>query len=949
MAYASVAQAELSPSLPQISSPPLSLGFDFEQHGEPSNETQVQGRTHVSSVLKSLSSNQSYEMVEDDDYEEPMRTPVGLALNMDAPSYSPPNDNVAFQSPDPPMRTASISRHLPLNHPTPDLQALQGALVKNVERLEESAERLSMTSSLEDELHKMRQDQKRVDRQSSAPATLDNVLRPVPQRQYSGGSWSNSIIGVNQTARTGGYSPSGYITSPTGSIRSNPWSNPHALERHSSKGSRRDPSLPEPLLEGRPLEFTSPPRSAVTAYNQGVAVASPEVLEEAEQADRPTTSASNDTFHQAEAAFNDFDGVHYTTSISHDRDNSFSRRISLKQPPLARDSKAYREAQPGEKMIYYPAPVPVMLNLPQRLSKVNFGEKERRRLQGLSGVPDEMRKSAPWLADQDLSKLHAPKQSLNLPPQLRASAFFEQPGVTPNLQLKNGSAIETLDSILDAAAYAPVSAFTDHPIAGQLGKEVYGSNSSPRKSVQLQDDKAKKRKSSLSNILKTKRSMSGSRLSRVKSRDSKDLLDADEHTSGDELDRAAAASIAPDDDEVPEEAIDDDDDDEPPQGFSAAPTTLLAELQMRKEQQKLRNRTAADAFPNGMHSTLLELDAVTQLQQKARKTKHVTLAWEDHDEASKQNFADDDVPLGVLFPEKDRANHFNIHKPVGLLERREMEDNEPLSQRRARLRGEPLHLAKSEAKSQVDESSRAPVIEEVPGMGQSPLAEQEDETLAQRAARIKKEKEKGTGGQFAEELSSELGLNVNKAPEPSKTPDVEETLGQRRKRLQEEALKNGGTVPSGPQLRSMHSLADILQAHPVGVQQRQASNEAKAPGLQRAQTQGPLLSFNAAEIPNNLQGANWTSARQNSVFANGAYGNFYPQNSPYMNATFNASTPAMYGAPMPMYMQHQMGGYGYGYMSGYGNQPYVQDPMSGPPLDPKQRQKIDQWRQSIAQ
>lgn len=944
MAYASVAQAEHSPHIPEISNPSLSpgFGFDFGRHGESSDETQ--GRPRVSSILNSLSSNHSYEMVEDDDYEEPMRTPVGLALNIGAPTtYSPPQD-AAFQSPDPPMRTASISRNLPLNHPTPDLHTLQGALVKNVERLEESAERLSMTSSLEDELHKMRLDQKRIERQSSAPATLDHVLKAIPQRQFSTGSWSNSILGVNQAARTGGYSPSGYITSPTGSIHSNPWSGPHPPSRHSSKGSRRDPSQPEPLLEGRPLEFTSPPRSAVTVYNQGVPVSSAAVEDTAEL-DRPATSASNDTFQQAEAAFNDFDGVHYGTNLSLDRGDPTARRISLRQPPLARDSKAYREAQPGEKMIYYPAPVPVMLNLPQRLSKANFGEKEKRRLQGLSGVPDELRKSAPWLMDQDPSKLHAFKQSLNLPPQLRASAFFEHPSITQNLQLKNGSAIQTLDSILDAAAYAPVSAFTDHPIAGHLGKEVYGSAGSARKSMQLQDDTAKKRKSSLSTMLKTKRSMSGSRLGLTKSRDSKDLLDADDHASGDELDKAAAASIAPDDDEVPEDAVhDEDDEDDQPQGFSAAPTTLLAELQMRKEQQKLRTRTAADAYPNGMHSTLLELDAVTQLQQKARKTKHVTLAWEDHDEASKQNFADDDVPLGVLFPEKDGKTHFNIHKPVGLLERREMEDNEPLSQRRARLRGESLPSARSEVKSQIDESDRAPVIEEIPGMSQN-IAEEEDETLAQRAARMKREKERGTGGQFADELTSELGLNVNKVPVPSKTPDAEETLGQRRKRLQKEALENG-TAANNSRLKSMHSLADVLQAHPVGLQQRQISYESKGPTLQRAQTQGPLLSSHAGGTLNNFQGTNWASARQNSVFLNGNSGNFYQQNSPYMNATYNASTPAMYGAPMPMYMQHQMGGYGY--MQGYGNQPYVQDPMSGPPLDPKQRQKIDQWRQSIA-
>ncbi|KIX05198.1 uncharacterized protein Z518_06070 [Rhinocladiella mackenziei CBS 650.93] len=943
MAYASVAQADHeavyhdsrdlashSPSFPEISSPPLSLGFDqFSGDDDPSTgRPVVPASVDVGSLLKSLSSSQSYEMVEGNDYEEPMPSSQGVSSKMKT-SPSPPDDTITLPSEEPPMRTASISRHLPLNHPTPDLQSLQGAFVKNVERLEESAERLSMTSSLEDELNKTRRGQKRLERQSSAPATLDNVLHPALQRQYSAGSWSNSIIGLNQTARSGGYSPSGYITSPAGSIRSGPFCHQQHLERHSSKGSRRDHPLPEPPLEGRPLDFNSNRAPANILPEQEGLLASPVASNGPIQEDRPPTSASNDTYRQAQSAFNDFDGVHYHSGVFHERTASISRRISLQHPPLAKDAKAYREAQPGEKMIYYPAPVPAMLNLPQRLSKVDIAEREKRRLQALSGIPEDMRKSAGWLADQDNNKLQGQRSTLNLPPQLRASAFFEHPSVTQDLQLKNGSAVQTLDSILDAAAHAPVSAFTDHPIAGQLGKEVYGPHASPRKSTQLPDEKAKKRRSSLSTMFKTRRSstgLSGSRVGRTKSKDSKDMLDGDGDATGDELDRAAAQSIAPDADEISDQ---EEDEGAARPSFSTAPTTLLAELQMRKEQQKQRNRTAADAFPNGMHSTLLELDAVAQLQQKARKTKHVTLAWEDHDDADRQNFDDEDIPLGVLFAEKDRANLPSAHRPIGLIERREMEENEPLSHRRARLRGEPLQPMKSETQSEVNETSRAPVIEDVPGLEPGVLPEREDETLAQRAARMKLGKGKGSGGQFAEEVASELGLNVgNNAPLPSKTPDDEETLAQRRKRLKEEALRNGRQVSGGSAndtgarapTGSLHSLADILQAHPVGHQSRPAHPSSRT--------------------------ANRGYTQQNGGFINGSYGNLAQNNvSPYMNGTLGVSTPALYGAPLPMHMQQQMGAHSYG----YGNQPYTQDPMMGPPLDPKQRAQIDRWRQGVVQ
>jgi hypothetical protein len=860
-----------SPILPTFSSKPLSLDFDGDDPpAEPQNDKVP---APVANWVKSLSSSQSYQMVGDDDYDEPL--PEVSAKDRLAASTD--------QSPEPPMRTASISRHLPLHHPMADLQSLQGGLVKNVERLEETAERLSMTSSLEDELTKMKQDQRRIERQSSGAGRSGESLRSPIQRQFSTGSWSNSIIGVNQAARAGGYSPAGYITSPTGSIRS------QHVERKSSKSSQRSNALPEPLLEGRPLEL-NPERRPSSKKTRDTQVGSPRASIESDRCDRPPTSVTKEQ--EDEDAFGDFDGVHYSGSMTRS-----SRQLSLGQPPLARDSKVYKEAQPGERMIYYPAPVPVMLNLPPRLSNVNITQREKRRLQALSGVPEEMRKSAAWLNDQDARKMPATNANLKLPPQLRASAFFEAPGATQNLQLKNGSAVQTLDSILDAAAYAPVSAFTDHPIAGQLGKEVYGPARAQRKSMQVSEAKDKRRRSSVGNMLKARRSSTGLSilgLARSKSRGSQNL-EVDENTSGDELDKATAAEIAPDEDELTDE---EDEDDQAPPGFSTAPTTLLAELQMRKEQQKLRNRTAADTFPNGMHSTLLELDAVTQLQQKARKTKHVTLAWEDHEEADKQNFDDDDVPLGVLFPDKER-DIASAQRPIGLLEKRELEDNEPLSHRRARLRGEPIQQPRSDMQSQAGEEERAPFIDDVPGLSQEVLAEDEDETMAQRAARMKREKERGVAGQFTDDVASQLGLDVAPdAPAPSKTPEVEETLAQRKQRLKDEAAAKGP---------AMHNLASVLQAHPVGVREQ----------IRQAQ---PRYGANTTYT------TNWGSAQQRGVPGVGGY----PTNMPY-------------GAPIPTYMQQQP--YGYPNM----NQPFVMDPGLGPPLDPKQRAQIDRWRQSVVQ
>ena len=901
MAYNSLSQdGDLSPALPQASTRPLSTDFENLAGDVSVIDPNSSATANVGTLLKSITSaSPSYEILDGDDYED-LRIPRREEHEI--------NNRTSEQ---PPVRTASVSRHLPLHNPVPDLQSLQGAYVRNVERLEESAERLSTTSSLDDEIRKQKDLARRSSAASSRSSLQNGQHRP---RNISTTSMSNSIVAVNTAARSGGYSPyspSAYITSPTGSIQSN-----NQVQRRVSRNSKFSGQWPGGEREGRPLDMVLEPNPPTP-----LRIHEPDpdqLLEAPEDGDRPPSAASGDTFQQATTAFADFDGEYFPNGASAEREESFRRQLDLRRPPRARDSRMFSEAQPGESMIYYPAPVPVMINLPTKLSRTNIKQQQQRRMQALSGVPEEMRKSAVWL-NGEVPPPEQDNRASQLPPQLRASAFFDnQPGVSPNLQLKNGSALHTLDSILDAAAYAPVSAFTDHPIVGKLGSEVYGREKKQRKSTQLDVEVKKKRRSSLSNILKIRKTSSNLEGGRVTSRESK-LLDHEAGLSGDELE-AADRSIAPDADElatpVAENMPRDEDDSESSDsdhqpGFSGAPTTLLAELQLRKEQQKQRNRTAADAFPNGMHSTLLEMDAVLQLQQRSRKQKHVTLAWEDHEAADKENFDDEDVPLGMLISEKDRANHFSTHRPIGLMERRELEDNEPLSHRRARLRGEPIQLPPTVTPplsdgGEAETESKFKIT--LPGMAETELEEEEGESLAQRRARMREEKEKVTAGNFASDVASHLGLDaISKEVPKSKTPDPEETLGQRRQRLKDEAAEAEKKRPKIP----TNTMADLLTRHPVGLREIPANPH----HFVRTNTFGP-----AAMQPRNSFVPSVPAHMANLPYYN---------HSPYMNPAF-VQSPMYTGMPQTV---NPMAG-------------MMPDPM-GPPLNPQQRSVIDRWREGV--
>ncbi|KAJ4295191.1 hypothetical protein N0V90_007201 [Kalmusia sp. IMI 367209] len=868
-----------------------------------------------------------------------------MATSPDAQAHPTPFRSADSTSPD-------------IQHPTPDLQSLQGAYIGNIERLEEHAERMSEKGSdLGEEIRKLQLEQKLSDSRRSSLLSASVAEEPIRtvgtrSRGASASSFTNSIVDVNGAARWGGYSPGGYKTSPAGSLRSS-ISQPTALQRQrsNSKASRLDQimrvdeeeqqetmqrieehpgSPPLQAIDSQYPEQSPPltrPRS-VSSFTRKYDEIAQEIQQElrnsvlldddygqqqqsaqrasyydyADLPDRPPTAASTDTTHKLRTLWQDFDGTHCPDTVPEEEPASSqdhgSRESSFMKP--APDLPPQGAPPPEDGMVYYPAPVPRMLNLPKRLSKLpNANIQARRRTQLLESMQTENRKSAPWLLEkggesQSPAANRKSRNLANLPPQLRASAYFDAPAPAQEFEVKGESAQDTLNNILEASAHAPVSAFTDHPFAGHVGDEVYGQEKKHKrtgsKANELEKIESRKSRSSL-NLLDTRRNSSGDPLNKLKKRNSSadlNLLTVRATESrmslGAELDHhdPDARGPEPGDEDVSKAHSADSDheksgeeseeEEEPEEEFFGPPTTLLAELQMRKAQQKSRNLTAATAFPNGMHSTLLELDAVAEIERKKRRNQKVNLAWEVPEALEPGGDSDDDVPLGVLFPGRDGlvskkpgqgAEKHDWDRPLGLMAQREIENNEPLSQRRTRLFG-----GKRDTRL-LDAGKRNTQLAELNGQGQQHLAvpasttpqpeseEDEGETLAQRMRRMKDQqaldeaivdvRKSTVSNDFAAEMMNQFGVNDEK-PKPAASPandGEEETLGQRRARLQAEALARGDANPHGsrPPLRASMSMADILGAHPIDPNNsaRGVSDEQLLSSL----PQGSLLRANA--------------------------------------------------------------------------------------------------------
>ena len=202
----------------------------------------------------------------------------------------------------------------------------------------------------------------------------------------------------------------------------------------------------------------------------------------------------------------------------------------------------------------------------------------------------------------------------------------------------------------------------------------------------------------------------------------------------------------------------------------------------------------------------------------------------------------------------------------------------------------------------------------------------ENETLGQRLRRLKATQiplqPRPVSGDFASEMMSQFGgpspaeqpPQVQAAPHnPTKTPDPEETLGQRRKRLQAEAsqarqvsAESSNPAPQPP-MSKRRSMADILQAHPAagaGNTVRALSHEIKfAPAPKTRNTPWAINQTRQASIGAGLP------------MASGL------------------------GTPNDVYGNGHVGGGG-----GYFPHPMVQKPIE---VDNGRREMIDRWRQSV--
>ncbi|OIW25751.1 hypothetical protein CONLIGDRAFT_684294 [Coniochaeta ligniaria NRRL 30616] len=961
-----------------------------------------------------------------------------------------------------------------------------GSRSGSVAALEATAERFSLTSSIDDAIRKAHDELKRSEsrrssvlRASSGRVESDNetsVLQSL-QSQLAAISRQNSIVGINSAARHGGYSPAAYVMSPTHSIsnastRYRSVSKASSLGVPSSAGNVDNFDLSEasnaerfPSFLSRHGPGKSSVRSVVSSRLSLVDIAETEppmtltldALDEADRAaeagdesededtiratahqrveedhiqdpdvddletpqaevlqpmlgndflnfsapgplqlhqpnsydpytsyeqdqPRPRSAGSGTTYERN--AFGDFDGVHCdpdTADFPEPPEHApppppQQKRMSRPLSSLPPRPQSYFDMQTGQQMLYYPARVPAMLNLPPKLSKTKKPDRQKVRSQVLSVMPMESRDSRVWLpdpvsgtsaplmsgavdgnfaspepsparasfiADADPAgsqpgSFHGPSaQEVNgvaspgkrereikrpqkladkrksqmpgteeLPPHLRASVFFDLPEQPPMIVVKDHSAMATLDSILDASASAPVSAFTDHAFAGTLGSEVYGIEKKKKRKTNtdfgivekrsssslaaLQTNDHKKRGSFLSLLAHTRKSsenLSADRRSTALGVGEGVLSPSAEGSSKDgnspNVDQGpfSPSLMDPDSDEEPDKEAEKDEEDEDDESegedlenvYQGRPTTLLAELQIRKQRNKLRTRPVHKVYPNGLHSTLLELDTVAEVERSMRKGKKVNLAWEDPSANPDlmEEEDDEEIPLAMLAAARAAAAAKGVNKstldvgvimdevnrPLGLMERREMEENEPLSRRRDRIQGrtprETLNLEtmqkrmtqlslahggaglKSQSRLALPLPSpsygAAGSAASIRSVGPQPEPEVEGETLAQRRKRLQGDAlptARPVSGSFSLELLEQFGgdedkgqqANNGKGKEPASGEQQEETLGQRRRRLQAEREAREREMAgkaNNHRLSRRMSMADILIAHPL--------------------------------------------------------------------------------------------------------------------------------------
>ncbi|KAI5305584.1 DNA replication protein, partial [Ascosphaera pollenicola] len=326
-----------------------------------------------------------------------------------------------------PQTPISVHSSVDIASPTPDLQSLQGAYVGNIQRLERSVEHLSGTSDIDSELRKMEREMKdRASSSGSAsarrstsaigsPASGPIVASPERYAQSTNKTTSpRAALAMHLRSHSGSYPATSRLPNTLNEVPE-PDENDQLLGGDLSMASDINdaasftrsamppPMTPSPTLQPvLDVQVTTPstvhadqheniaedldiPQFEYGSYGYAnghdlgyhqpdlYMPTYPPQMQHDLFIQRPPSAASGDTYQQAKIAFKDFDGVHIGL---HPRPSVSIRRFdmdgaSLNEHPTNPDGSPLTTAigpdgqvKNIEGLVYYPAPVPRMLNMP---------------------------------------------------------------------------------------------------------------------------------------------------------------------------------------------------------------------------------------------------------------------------------------------------------------------------------------------------------------------------------------------------------------------------------------------------------------------------------------------------------------------------------------------------------------------------------------------------------
>ncbi|KAI7650388.1 hypothetical protein KC318_g16471, partial [Hortaea werneckii] len=347
---------------------------------------------------------------------------------------------------------ASIPTHL--RHPTPMGSASASGEKDSpfgswsnrsaVMNLEQQAEEMSQGGSdIGEEIRRMNEESKERSRQSSIQSSHLGDFSGSRggagvglERYGSSRSRASSHAQSVGAARWSGYSPGGYMAEPLqeGKPLDSPlapstasfYSNDNVPSRQASQSSfaqRYDKIAGQIEEQLEDIAPTPPPQDRSGLGHEA------QYGRDYGHLDVPERPQSSDTFREAREAFKDFDGVHFNPDteefVQVDENGEEVRRVSARTPsgnfstvgaasmlrtPRARPN-THPAPPPEEGMVYYPAPVPRMLNLPKRLSRLPAASVQaKRRTEMMNQLSPEARQSAPWLPELNLGGERVPSR-----------------------------------------------------------------------------------------------------------------------------------------------------------------------------------------------------------------------------------------------------------------------------------------------------------------------------------------------------------------------------------------------------------------------------------------------------------------------------------------------------------------------------------------------------------